>query len=106
MKVPGGPAGLLEPGSTWTDNPPAFNLEDSDPMLDACLALWHLSYAVRRARGELGKSVVYVAFHAKVERSTVTGIEKGTSWPDALSLARVCGALNLRLGAVRIKGVQ
>lgn len=51
---------------------------------------------VRVARFEKGLLGDQVAKMADINRSTLTNIERGHSWPDLVLVARLCDILNIK----------
>lgn len=100
-----GPAALLAPGCHWLDASVSFVHIDNSTVFDAeCQQLWQIAKALREARGRRRLSVTDVADAALVRRQTVTDIELGVVWPDAVTLAKLCQAVGLRLAAVPDEG--
>jgi DNA-binding XRE family transcriptional regulator len=93
---PKGPRGLLSEDCVWTDD--GVNFASKDPILDqACVMLWQISRQIRSRRGAMGMNVTKLAEASGVRRQTVRDIQEGITWPDAITLARICSVLGLEI---------
>lgn len=93
-----GPASLLAPKQSWLSDNPEFVILGEDDVLTTAARMMHkITRAMRARQGELGVSTIDLAADARVRRQTVSAVLMGKSWPDSVSLTRICVALDLDL---------
>ena len=61
------------------------------------LLLKAVGQAVREARDELGVSQEDLGFESELDRTYISGIERGVRNPTVETLSRLCGALGVRV---------
>jgi DNA-binding XRE family transcriptional regulator len=100
-----GPAGILAQGCAWTDDEVSF--DSGDQVLDhACSMLWKISREIRSRRGVMGMKMTDLAMASGVRRQTVRDIQEGITWPDGITLARVCSILRIEIRADQIESTD
>ena len=95
-----GPAYYLAPKQSWLSDNPEFVVIGEDDVITTAARMMHkITRAMRARQGELGVSTIDLAADARVRRQTVSAVMLGKSWPDSVSLTRICVALDLDLTA-------
>lgn len=70
------------------------------------LLLKAVGQAVREARDELGVSQEELGFESDLDRTYISGIERGVRNPTVESLARLCGALGVRVSELMARAEE